>query len=108
VLRNTLKEDFSNEEVDVACGLLRTVIGTIVVLFSSLSVPTLADLLGLPAGDVLEALRDLHSILDVPDDPSSPIRPHHTSVHDFLLDCRRCTDEHFVIDERWAHTHVAT
>jgi hypothetical protein len=107
VLRNALRDDFTAEEADLACGLLRTVIGSIVVLFSSFSAHSLGAMLDLTATEVQNILRDLHSIFDVPDDDLRPIRPQHASVRDYLLDKGRCTDPHFWIDEQQAHSQIA-
>ncbi|TEB24369.1 hypothetical protein FA13DRAFT_1797253 [Coprinellus micaceus] len=46
---------------------------------------------GLPAGSIVHELSDLHSLLEVPEDPYQcrEIRPHHKSFLDFLGDPRR-------------------
>jgi hypothetical protein len=107
VLQNSLRAGYSQEEQDDLCSSLRTVLGAIAILFSSLSASSLASLLHVPETEIADALYDLHSILDVPDDPRLPIRPHHASVRDSLLDNQRCTDKRFWVDRRHAHTHVA-
>lgn len=59
---------------------------------------------------VLRTLRfrvDLHSILDIPKDPSCQIRLHHPSFRDFLLDERKCSDAHFLVDEKKAQGVLA-
>ncbi len=86
---------------------LRSVLRSISVLFSSLPVPSLELLLDVGENKVLYILRDLHSIIDVSDNHLQPIRPHHTSVCDYLLDKRRCADNHFLINEQQAHAQLA-
>ncbi len=108
VLRNTLRDDFTSDEVEDACSSLRTVLGSIAVQRSALSAPALAAMLHLSEVDVRDILRDVHSIFDVPDDPYRPIRPRHASVRDYLLNQRRCTDARFWIDEQRAHAQLAS
>jgi hypothetical protein len=49
-----------------------------------LSIVDLAYLFQIETGDVIHALLGVQSILVVPDDDESPIRPFHTSLRDFL------------------------
>ncbi len=61
----------------------------------SLSAQSLAALLDLHEVELLEILRDLHSISDVPNDRHLLIRPKHTSVRDFMLDKQQRIDLRF-------------
>jgi hypothetical protein len=106
ILRNALPRNVTNDEQESFCEFLRNVLGTIAVLFLSLSVSSLALLLSLPIYAVLDCLRDLHSIIDVVDNQHEPIRLQHASVRDFLLNNRRCSDVCFRVDEVEAHTSV--
>ena len=87
--------------------MLRHILGSIVILFSSLSIISLARLLDTHEEEVNQTLVDLHSILDIPKDPSCPIRLHHPSFRDFLLDEKRCSDTHFWVDEKKAQGILA-
>ncbi len=107
VLRAALRVDFTDEELKEVTSSLRIVLGSIAVLFTSLSAPSLELLLGIGKNEALNILCDLHSIIDVPNDHLQPIRTHHISVRDFLLDKRRCTDSHFQIDKQEAHAQLA-
>jgi type II secretory pathway predicted ATPase ExeA len=107
VLRNAVPENVVDRERESFCKLLRTVLGTIAVSFSSLSMESLASLLFLPEHEVVDIFRDLHSIIDIPDSPHEPIRLHHASVRDFLLNKQRCSDTYFQVDKLEAHTHFA-
>ncbi len=78
-----------------------------VVIFSSLSAPELARLLSRAEHEVLGVLYDLHSVFDVPQDRSLPIRPQHASVCDFLLCRQRCTNPRFWVNEHLAHDRIA-
>jgi len=87
--------------------MLRDVLGSIVVLFSPLSANSLTNLLHLSKEDIDQTLEDLHSILDIPDNQVRPIRLHHPSFRDFLLDQDRCSDPHFLVNEKQAHRGLA-
>jgi len=84
-------------------GEFRQLIGAIVILFDALPASMLARLLEMPIGTVGVRLRCLHSVMDVPDNPKSPIRLLHPSFRNFLLDHQRCLDPQFWIDEKMAH-----
>jgi hypothetical protein len=88
--------------------LIRETLGAIVLLQSPLSASSLAQLLGVPAEDVHRTLHELHSIVDVPEDPNRPVRLHHPSFRDFLLNRRRCGDDNFWVDEKSAHEKLAS
>jgi hypothetical protein len=103
VLRNSAR-NYKKQEKRKWYKLLKTTIGTIVVLFSPLSPSSLAGLLGVP---VNRTLNDLHSILDIPEGHAQPIRLHHPSFRDFLLDQSRCTDSKFLVDKKEAHQMLA-
>jgi hypothetical protein len=57
--------------------------------------------------DIDQRLDNLHSILEVPKDQCHLIHLHHPSFCDFLLDKRRCRDQHFWVDEKEAHRVLA-
>jgi hypothetical protein len=70
-------------------------------------VGSLSALLPVPKHKVDQVLRDLYSILNIPDDQSQPIRLHHPSFRDFLLNKDRCADAKFWVEETQAHTVLA-
>ncbi len=88
--------------------LIREALGAIVLLQSPLSASSLARLLRVPAEDVHRTLYELHSILDVPQNPNQPVRLHHPSFRDFLLNPKRCGDDSFWVDERSTHGKLAS
>jgi len=63
----------------------RMIVGSIVTLAEPLSVTSLAALLGVRSSTIGLRLRPLHSVLQVPDDPETPIRTLHLSFREFLL-----------------------
>jgi energy-coupling factor transporter ATP-binding protein EcfA2 len=76
----------------------RAILGLLVVASDPLSATAVADILQLEyTNGVKTCLRSLHSLLIVPDKPSEPIRFHHKSFPDFLMDPARCTDPRFFI-----------
>jgi hypothetical protein len=72
-----------------------------------LCVASVAFLLDVEKENVIGALRDLRSVLYLPIDPSSTIRPLHPSFREFLSDLRRCIDQSFVVDNTLSHYDVS-
>jgi hypothetical protein len=107
VLKNSVYHTYDEQETEELYNMLRRILGSIVILFSPLSADSLANLLHLPKEDVDQTLEDLHSILDIPDYHARPIRLHHPSFRDFLLDKDRCGDPHFGVNEKQAHGDLA-
>jgi len=81
----------------------RQVVEPIVILFDSLTVGALAELLGAEQWEVEETLESLSSVVDY----SQEIRLIHPSFRDFLLDNQRCTDPKFRIIGNDAHRELA-
>jgi hypothetical protein len=81
----------------------KRIVGTIVILSEALSTAALAKLLAVEKERITIRLRTLRSVLNVPEDTVSPIRLLHPSFRDFLLDKKRCSDEHFWVDKKKAH-----
>jgi hypothetical protein len=87
--------------------LLRETVGPIILLFSPLPAFSLACLLDTRREDIIQTLDDLRSILDIPEDSARPLRLHHPSFRDFLLDKKRCGDSNLQVDEKQAHRALA-
>ncbi|PYH91216.1 hypothetical protein BO71DRAFT_433082 [Aspergillus ellipticus CBS 707.79] len=83
--------------------LFQTVVGTIIILMEKLSKAELSILLHIDLNETKRTIRDLHSVLVIPQSHDAPIDTFHLSFHDFLVDKRRCTDESLWIDEKRAH-----
>jgi nucleoside phosphorylase len=62
------------------------IVGTIVTLESPLSITSLSKLIGVSVDRIDVRLTTLHSVIQVPEDKSMPVRPFHLSFRDFLLD----------------------
>jgi hypothetical protein len=108
VLKQSVALEYTDEEKDEAFRMLRITLGGIVILFSSLSALSLSTLLDFEKTDMDQTLSDLHSILDIPKDQSQPLRLHHPSFRDYLLNNSRCMDQDLWVDEKQAHQVLAT
>ena len=90
----------------------RYVLGSSVVLRSYLSALSLSRLLPfedlITKDDIEDILYGLPAILDVPESPAEPLRLHHPSFRDFLLNKNRCCDANFRVDERSTHGKLAS
>jgi hypothetical protein len=107
VLDSSLRSSFTPQEIIDFHSMVRDVLGSIVVLSSSLSVKSLSNLLSKPEKDLAWTMNDLHAVLDIPKDAKHAIRLHHPSFRDFLLNKKRCCDPYFWVDEKQAHQALA-
>lgn len=103
VLRGSISGDYNDREKSEVYEILREVLGSIVVLFSPLSMDSLSHLLPLSSSDINETLADLHTIFNIPSQPNRPIRLHHPTFRDFILNADRCSDATFRVSEKQAH-----
>jgi hypothetical protein len=107
VLRNSIQPRYTEQERQRLYGMLRGVLGGIVILISPLSVKSLSRLLCIAEQQVDRTLKNLHAILDIPNDEARALRLHHPSFRDFLLNKDRCQDPNFWVDEKKAHQMLA-
>lgn len=107
VLNSSVGPTLEPQEREIFCTLLRQILGTIVVLSSPLSLGSIGNLLQVRKRWLDNVMDQLHAILDIPDDTSRPLRLHHPSFRDFLLDEDRCKDPKFWVDEKKAHGLLA-
>jgi hypothetical protein len=107
VLEGLIDEDFEEEERQMMCETINNVVGSIVALFSPLSAASLAHLLERKTHEIDETLADLHAIFNIPNQSHRPIRLHHPTFRDFLVDKTRCKNPDFWVDERTAHNALA-
>lgn len=99
--------DCNEKEVDILAQRFRDTVGSIIVLFSSLSTVTLGGLFLALSSTINITLSLLKSVLNVPENQTSPIQLLHPSFRDFLVNPERCLDRNFWIDERKAHHNIA-
>jgi len=107
VLSHSIYSDFTDEEREELYNALRYILGSVAILSSQLSAKSLSKLLAIAKQDVDETLGELHAIIDIPEDPIRPLRLHHPSLRDFLLNRNRCTDLNLWVDEKEAHGKLA-
>jgi NACHT domain len=88
-------------------SIFRQVIGAIVILFNPLPAISIARLLDIDNKRIQMRLRHLHSVLEVPDRQSHPLRLLHPSLRDFLLDKKRCSNQQLWVDEKKVHADLA-
>lgn len=103
VLAYSFKGLYEEPENTDVLNLFRHAVGSIVVLFDTMSLASLTKLLDIPMSETKWTLNNLQSVLDVPMDNDGFIRLLHPSFRDFLLDADRCSNSRFVIDKNEAH-----
>jgi hypothetical protein len=107
VLKKSIRPGYSVTDKEALYGMLRYILGSIIVLLSPLSASSLYKLLHVTEQKMNQALKDLHAILDIPKVNAHPLRLHHASFRDFLLDSKRCGDPNFRVDEKQTHRTLA-
>ena len=100
------EEDEQDREKQIS--EFREVVGSIVVLESPLSIPSLAHLLNIPKEDIKCRLDLLHSVLNIPSDEDMPVRLLHLSFRDFLLDTQKRGKSPFWVNEKKTHKKLAS
>lgn len=86
---------------------LKTVLGSVVVLYEQLHSSTLESLLHLKPGTVRRTLHSLQSVISLPERDGDVIRYIHPSFPDFLTDSSRCRDPRFAVNTSIQHTIIA-
>jgi hypothetical protein len=107
VLKHSISAEYTDEERNELCDMLRITLGSVVVLLFPLSAFSLSTLFHLLKEHVDQTLDDLYAILDIPEDPTRPLRLHYPSFRDFLLNKDRCIDLNFQVDTKQAHRIMA-
>jgi hypothetical protein len=103
VLQHSIPSECTDDEKDESYRMLRQVLGSIVILFTTLSASSLSRLLCVSEEDINQTIEDLYSIIDVPKDQKGLLRLHHPSFRDFLFDKERCKNLNFWVDRKQAH-----
>ncbi|PCG88354.1 hypothetical protein PENOC_111350 [Penicillium occitanis (nom. inval.)] len=106
VLTNSIPENLSEEEKGISYGLLSYILGSVVALFTPLSISALHLLLNLLKDEITRTASDLHSILHIPPEDSDELRLHHPSFRDYLVNPSRCDLENLQVDEKGAHRRL--
>jgi hypothetical protein len=106
-LKQSISLAFTDKEIEESYDLLRHTLGCIVSLLSPLSANSLTRILNITKQDMDQILDSLHAILDIPKDRTIPIRLHHPSFRDFLLNKNRCNNPKLWVDKKQAHQRLA-
>jgi hypothetical protein len=107
ILKHTISPEYTDQEKEDFCCMLKRILGGVIILLTPLSVNSLRKLLHITKADIDQTLEDLHSILDIPEENTRLLRLHHPSFRDFLLDRDRSGNSNFWIDEKQAHQTLA-
>lgn len=94
--------DLSQEEKTETYNDLRKILGLIALVFEPVSITTLSIFLQVSKGSLSRKLEPLHSIVNVPEDGSSPLGFCHLSLRDYLLNKERSNPD-FWIEEIAGH-----
>ncbi|KAI1328464.1 WD40-repeat-containing domain protein [Xylariaceae sp. FL0255] len=103
VLESAFPLYHKSEEATQIHASFGRIVGSIVVLFDTMTFAELSTLLGEPEDKIRPILLDIHSVLEVPEDASRRIRLVHPSFRDFLVDPTRHLNEVFSIDIKRVH-----
>ncbi|TGZ76394.1 hypothetical protein EX30DRAFT_289413, partial [Ascodesmis nigricans] len=103
ILSDSIKGTYEQDEYEYVFTLFRRIVGTIILLFNPLAMNDLSRLLGISAKEISLIIGDLHSVLDIGEDVTRPIRQLHLSFRNFLLNEERCRDFQLRVDESKAH-----
>ncbi|KAI9148684.1 Vegetative incompatibility protein [Paramyrothecium foliicola] len=96
----------SERKKDEVIQKLQKLIGIIITLKSPLSRSALVGLLNIPQVIIVDQLKMLHSVLQVPLSSKDPIRLFHLSFRDFLVDPETRTKTPLWIDEKQMHQDI--
>jgi hypothetical protein len=106
ILAHSVNGEYDEQEIKDLRKFFCQIVGSIVVLFDTLSAASLAGLLKTPMKEINQTLTHLHSVLDVPKSQDGVIRLLHPSFRDFLLNEQRCLNPQFSIDKKQAHHNL--
>jgi hypothetical protein len=93
---------------DEALAKFRALVGPIALFAHPLSVPAISRLLDISLRDVVERLKYLHSVLDIPSDKSSLVRLLHLFFRASIVNQQLIKMTTFSIDERKTHSRITT
>jgi NACHT domain len=106
VLEHSVIGDSDDKEKEELAKQFKRIVGSIVLFFDMLTVDALAKLICIQKRTILAVLRNLHSVLDVPESQDRSIQLVHPSFRDFLLDKARCIEPKFCIDQKPLHKDI--
>ncbi|KAF2194571.1 vegetative incompatibility protein HET-E-1, partial [Zopfia rhizophila CBS 207.26] len=105
---NQSLDDQEGEDKETWLRRFQELVGSIVVLESSLSITSLAHLLEIPQKKIRYMLDSLHSVLSIPVNEHVPVRLLHLSFREFLIDPQKRGESPFWVDETKTHKTLAS
>lgn len=110
ILEYDLKE-LEDDEITTFFKNFRDVVGSVILLFDSLSANALSKVCDIEIEDVCNILNSLRSVLDIPkslnfESLDCPIRLFHLSFREFLLDKKRCPNHELRINKPKKHNDL--
>ncbi|KAI0506295.1 WD40-repeat-containing domain protein [Xylaria bambusicola] len=103
VLEQSFTQNYQPGEVPRVYTVFNRVVGSIVVLFDTMTPFDLSSLLSESQHEILAMLRCLYSVLDIAEQAGGRIRLVHPSFRDFLLDPTRASDRGITVDAKATH-----
>ena len=97
-----LQAAFTEGDPDVD-SMVRTIVGTVILVVNPLPPPAIAELVGLETDEVLPYLELIQSLLTIDEDPGQPVKAFHKSFPDFIIDPSRCADTRFCVSPGRVH-----
>ena len=85
---------------------LRSILGTILLIFNPLSIKGLSELLKRHHTSLHSIIQSFRFLLLIPDSMEAPILTIHKSFPDFLTDPKRCRDNRFFIEPKVHHAEI--
>jgi archaellum biogenesis ATPase FlaH len=103
--------ELDDDEITTFFKNFRDVVGSVMLLFDSLSANALSKICDMKIEDVCNILNSLRSVLDIPKSLDSeslgyPIRLFHLSFREFLLDEKRCPNHQLRINKQKKHNDL--
>ncbi|KAI5464251.1 hypothetical protein BGZ63DRAFT_439426 [Mariannaea sp. PMI_226] len=105
---NNLVKGLDDEKRARVLGKFKDIVGPIILLEDPLSITVLAKLLNIEKRSISNLLSGLHSVFQVPNLATSPVRLLHLSFRDFLLDSKKRSTSEFWLDEMRIQNTIAT
>jgi hypothetical protein len=107
VLGKAIGDDLWSQAQMELIDALYAVLGTVAAVATPVNRHSLSILAEVSPDMVNKALQELHSIFAIPDDVHQPIRLHHASFREFVMDPYRCSDVCFLVDGSQRHKTLA-
>lgn len=106
VLKNSVRDNYSQEEKAKLYAQLGCLLGSVVNLFTPLSIQALHLLLKIPVDQIKRIANDIHSIIYIPPEENNELRLHHPTFRDYLVNPTRCGLERLQVSEKDAHKRL--